>query len=68
MNLTIDYKTPSGLHFNYEIIVFTVAIGLCLFCCGLSVACIIVYKYKKDKRELMEEAKRMRYMPSQHDI
>lgn len=29
---------------------------------------MIVYKYKKDKRELLEEARRMQYRPSQRDF
>ena len=50
MNATIEYKAPSGLQFNRELIVFTAGVGFVLFCCGLSVACMIVYKYKKDKK------------------
>lgn len=32
-----------------------IGIGSCLFCCGLSVAGIILYKYKKEKAALMEK-------------
>lgn len=32
-----------------------ISVGSCLFFCGLSVAGIILYKYKKEKARLMEQ-------------
>ena len=54
MERPVEYKTPDGLYFNTEMILFVCGVGLCLFCCGLSIACMIFYKYKKEKRELQD--------------
>ena len=52
MEAEVIYKTPEGLYFNTEMILFVTGVGVCLFCCGLSIACVIFYKYKKEKRDL----------------
>ena len=57
MEAVVEYRTPEGLYFNTEMILFVAGVGLCLFCCGLSVACLIFYKYKKEKRELQDAMK-----------
>jgi hypothetical protein len=47
-------EEPKGLFFNEEILLFMIALGSGLFLCGLSVACCIVRKYKKEKEALMK--------------
>ena len=54
MEREVEYLAPEGLYFNTEMILFVSGVGLCLFCCGLSIACLVFCRYKKEKRELQE--------------
>ena len=64
----IEYETPEGLYFNKAIILFMVGVGLCLFCCGLSVAGFILYKYKKEKAILLEKIKSDEIAPWEGEV
>lgn len=63
-----DYETPQGLYFNKAIILFMIGVGTCLFCCGLSVAGIILFKYKKEKARLMEQLKNNELAPWEGEV
>ena len=51
--MSVQPKNELGA-FNEEILLFMIALGSGLFLCGLSVACCIVRKYKKEKEALMK--------------
>jgi hypothetical protein len=64
----IEYETPDGLYFNKAIIIFMISTGLVLFCCGLSVAGIVLYRYKKEKAMLLEKMRNDEMAPWEGEI
>ena len=64
----IVYETPEGLYFNKAIILFMIGVGSCLFCCGLSIAGIVLYRYKKEKAALLEKIRSDEIAPWEGEV
>lgn len=56
-----DYPKADGVYLTMEIVIALVCIGICLFCCGISLSFCVVYRYKKQKKEIMENMAQMRH-------